>query len=117
LKAGETMQDWAKAALASVTAAVVAAFTGALKYLYSRQKAQTARQEAVEEGVQGLLHSELYKECGVCEKKGFATADDLKNLEYLYKPYHALGGNGTGTVLYERVKKLPGSPAEKEQTA
>ncbi len=28
------------------------------------------------------------------------------NIEYLYRGYHALGGNGTGTELYERVKEL-----------
>lgn len=106
------MPDWIKSAIAPVVAAVLATLAGAVKHIWKRQKAQDERQAAVEAGVQGLLHSELYKECGACEQKGFATADDLKNLEYLYKPYHALGGNGTGTVLYERVKKLPGSPAE-----
>ena len=29
------------------------------------------------------------------------------NLEYLYRSYHALGGNGTGTELYNRAKALP----------
>lgn len=72
------------------------------------------RQKAYRKGMLALLHSELYKECEACEKKGFATVDDLKNIEYLYLPYHALGGNGTGSLLYERVKKLPDKPAEKE---
>ncbi len=31
----------------------------------------------------------------------------MKNIEYLYKSYHALGGNGTGTELYTRAKSLP----------
>ena len=31
----------------------------------------------------------------------------LKNLEYLYRSYHALGGNGTGTELFNRAKALP----------
>ena len=30
----------------------------------------------------------------------------MKNYEYLYNVYHELGGNGTGTEIYERVKKL-----------
>ena len=30
-----------------------------------------------------------------------------ENIEYLYKSYHALGGNGTGTELYTRAKSLP----------
>lgn len=26
---------------------------------------------------------------------------------YLYKTYHVMGGNGTGTELYNRAKALP----------
>lgn len=42
----------------------------------------------------------LYSEGGI-------DTSGLKNLEYLYKSYHALGGNGTGTELYNRAKALP----------
>ena len=31
---------------------------------------------------------------------------DIKGMD-LYKSYHALGGNGTGTELYNRAKSLP----------
>ena len=31
----------------------------------------------------------------------------LTNIGYLYDSYHALGGNGTGTELYNRAKALP----------
>ncbi|XOQ49639.1 MAG: DUF1043 domain-containing protein [Eubacteriales bacterium] len=75
------------------------------------------RQRAINKGILALLHSELYKECEACEQKGYATVDDLKNIEYIYEPYHALGGNGTGTVLYERVKSLPPEPVKGEITA
>ena len=43
---------------------------------------------------------------GAIQQGGIDTAG-LKNLEYLYKSYHALGGNGTGTELYNRAKALP----------
>ena len=33
--------------------------------------------------------------------------EDRSNLEYLYKPYKALGGNGTGESLYQRCLALP----------
>ena len=38
---------------------------------------------------------------------GHIDLPGLKNVEYLYKSYHALGGNGTGTELYTRAKALP----------
>lgn len=37
----------------------------------------------------------------------YIDASGLKNLEYLYRSYHTLGGNGTGTELYNRAKALP----------
>lgn len=39
--------------------------------------------------------------------QGSIDTSGLKNIGYLYKSYHALGGNGTGTELYNRAKALP----------
>ena len=49
-----------------------------------------------------------------CERKGYASVKDIENLGYLYPPYHALGGNGTGTELFERVKHMPAKPEKEE---
>ena len=42
------------------------------------------------------------------------SVKDIENLGYLYPPYHALGGNGTGTELFERVKHMPAKPEKEE---
>jgi hypothetical protein len=47
--------------------------------------------------------------------RGWASLDDRENLEYLYKPYKALGGNGTGENLYQAVQKLPYNSPEGEK--
>ncbi len=107
------MQDWTKAVISSIVAAVMGVLTAAVKHLYSKQKAQAARQDAVEEGVKALLHDRIYQGYADCLKKGYASVEDIENLEYLYQPYHALGGNSTGTELFERVKKMPVEPAQK----
>jgi hypothetical protein len=104
------IQWWATALFGGI----VGALSMAVKSLRAKQKEQQTRQGTIEEGIKAILHSELYRECGECEKKGYAAVDDLRNIEYLYAPYHALGGNGTGTLLYERVKQLPSEPAERE---
>lgn len=39
--------------------------------------------------------------------RGWCSPDDRSNLEYLYKPYKALGGNGTGESLYKKCLELP----------
>ena len=33
------------------------------------------------------------------------TPEELSHLEACYEAYHNAGGNGTGTVMYERVMK------------
>ena len=54
-----------------------------------------------------LLHDKLYYLCQHFIAKGSITTDELEIIEYLYKPYSALGGNGTCRRLYEEVLKLP----------
>lgn len=84
----------------------------AFHHLRSRQKAQEIEQAAIKEGMLALLYDRIYSIYQGCSRKGYAAVDDIKNLEYLYRPYHALGGNGTGTELFERVKKMPTEPPQ-----
>lgn len=63
--------------------------------------------KAIKEGLLAILHDRLYQACLNYLAQGWIDDDGLKNLEYLYNSYHALGGNGTGTELYNRAKSLP----------
>lgn len=63
--------------------------------------------DEIEDGVDAILHDRIYQSCHHYLKLGYIDTSGLKNLEYLYKSYHALGGNGTGTELYNRAKALP----------
>lgn len=54
-----------------------------------------------------ILHNEIYKQCSYFIEQGEIAVDDLDNLEYLWRGYHGLGGNGTGELLYNRVRELP----------
>ncbi|MFU0833863.1 MAG: DUF1043 domain-containing protein [Oscillospiraceae bacterium] len=102
------MRDWLiQYWLSAIFGAIMGALGWAFNRLKKRQQEQETEQAAMKEGILALLHSEIYRGYAECEQKGYATVDDIKNLEYLYKPYHALGGNGTGTELFERVKKMP----------
>jgi hypothetical protein len=101
--------NWMGAAVGSLAAALIAGVAAALRFIFKRQRAAGERQQALEEGVKALLHDRIYKSYAECFQKGYADVDDIRNLEYLYRPYHALNGNGTGTELYERVKKMPGN--------
>lgn len=87
--------------------AVLGGLITTFKWLFKRQKAENS-------AVQALLHDRIFMICGECDQKGFATIEEKRNLEYLYTPYHALGGNGTGTRYYEQTQNLPDKPAEQE---
>lgn len=56
----------------------------------------------------GLGHDRIISLCEKYINRGCLTHDEYENLyEYLYKPYKAMGGNGTAERLMEEVKKLP----------
>ena len=63
--------------------------------------------KTIKDGLLAIMHDRLYQVCTYYIQQGWIDASGLKNLEYLYQSYHALGGNGTGTELYNRAKALP----------
>lgn len=86
---------------------VAIGLTAAYRSLAKRMKKRVQDDAALRKGVIAMLHDRLYQSCRYYIKKGWVDTEGLENLEYLYKSYHDLGGNGTGTALYERVKDLP----------
>ena len=41
-------------------------------------------------------------------QRGYITPDEFENLyDYLYKPYEALGGNGSAKQIMDKVRQLP----------
>lgn len=63
--------------------------------------------KALKDGMKGLLHNDIIYRCKKHLIIGFVTLDDLEELEYLYKPYSELGGNGTAKKMMNRVYQLP----------
>ena len=79
----------------------------AYRRLSKRIKEQEQERQAIKTGLLAILHDRLYQACQFYIAQGYVDMAGLKNVEYLYRSYHALGGNGTGTELYSRVKALP----------
>lgn len=71
--------------------------------LSSRKKKRSVENEAL----LALLHDKIYFLCTNQIKKGYITVDELENINYLWRPYHQLGGNGTGERLYKQCCDLP----------
>ena len=55
-----------------------------------------------------FLRAEL-RECHhlFCDLHEPLTVDLAEEVEHVYIAYHGLGGNGTGTKLYEEIMALP----------
>lgn len=55
------------------------------------------------------LHDHIYSnyETILSRNPQAVTMKELNNLEYLWKAYSGLGGNGTGQRMYERICNLP----------
>lgn len=77
-----------------------------LSFLYRRILKKIKEQEYVKDGVQAILHDRLWQVGEYYISKGEITLNELKNIEYMYTAYHNLGGNSTGTEIFERVKNL-----------
>ena len=63
--------------------------------------------DEIKDGMLALLHDRIYQACSFFIARGWCSPEDRSNLEYLYKPYKALGGNGTGESLYKNCLELP----------
>lgn len=70
-------------------------------------KKKVDKQNLIEAGMLAILHDRLYQLGREYIEREWITLEELKNMEYLYNSYHDLGGNGTGTEIWERVKNLP----------
>ena len=78
--------------------------SGLWAFLQKRAEAKDAKTQMI----LGLGHDRIIFLCEQYIKKQSITHDEYENLyEYLYKPYKAMGGNGTAERLMEEVKKLP----------
>lgn len=101
------MADWIiKYWLEALFGVVSLAFAASYRRLSKRLKKRQEAERSLKDGVLALLHDRLYQACSYYIAQGEIDTESLRNIEYIYNAYHELGGNGTGTTLYERVKAL-----------
>ena len=101
---------WIAWLFACISGALLAAYHG----LSKRLKTEVVKNQAINAAVLALLHDRLYQACQFDLGRGYCTVGDRDNLEYMFKPYKLLGGNGTGEELYNRCLALEYGPAERE---
>lgn len=77
-------------------------------YLMQRRDKKSEKRSAQSDMLLGLGHDRIVYLGGQYIERGYITQDEYENLhDYLYKPYLALGGNGTAERVMNEVAKLP----------
>ena len=81
---------------------------GLLAWIARKMRALVRTNDAQQDGIRTLLRNELVRlHRDLVEAQGWCTLEDQEYAERTYIAYHELGGNGTGTVLYEDIMALP----------
>lgn len=78
-----------------------------LLFIFNLFKYKTKEFGLIKNGMVAILHNLVYTQGMAYIRDGKIAMSDMKDYEYLYDAYNALGGNGTGTEIYNRVKNLP----------
>lgn len=80
------------------------------KHLSKKLKERKAEQDALKSGMIAILHDRLFQICNEYLALGYIPVNEseeiLDNAKIIYDAYHVLGGNGTGTAVYEKFLKL-----------
>ncbi len=79
---------------------IVSGFGLAIKYIFTQFK-------AVKLGMQAMLRNSIIDKYNHCIEQKYIPIYQLENVTAMYEQYHALGGNGTITRLYNELKELP----------
>lgn len=86
--------------------------------LTKKLKRKQMEYSALKAAMVAILHDKLFDICNYYLSLGYIPADKaeeiLDNVKMIYEAYHALGGNGTGTLIYEKFLALKVRSAPKE---
>ena len=77
-----------------------------LSYSYKRISRKLSEQEKLKDGVVAILQDRILSIGTALIAKGEVSISELRNFENLYSVYHSLGGNSTGTEIFNRVKGM-----------
>ena len=105
-----------------VVSLISAIITGIIGYIFYKLKKATEeksaneekrlqailkREEAINEALRALCRDRISQGYRYYKKNGGVSTQDLETMSKLYSAYHNLGGNGTITVVYEKITALP----------
>ena len=80
-----------------------------------RQAEESAKNRAVQEGVQALLRDRIIQSYNHYQDKGFCPIYAKENIKKMYDAYHDLGGNDEATKLKDTLLLMPEELEEREE--
>lgn len=102
------MTELMQTLLEAVIPMLLTGLGGACGWLWKSHRKEEDRDKAIEAGLRTLLRAELREyHHRFCDLHEPLTVDLAEEVERVYIAYHDLGGNGTGTKLYEEIMALP----------
>ena len=76
-------------------------------YIWNKLKYYDNKQKNTDEGLKALLKDRLISIYTDAKKQKYITFDQMDRADMIYKAYHGLGGNGTGTAIIEELREMP----------
>ena len=99
------------ALVSSVVGAVVSSLMAGTRLVGRKIAERTDEERAMAKAMQAASRALLWRELQIIHAKAGddagMTVENRRHLESVYDAYHALGGNGTGTRLYEEAMDTP----------
>lgn len=92
------------ALISGIVGALVATGVSAIK---DKARNDSESDKAMRDGMRALLWRELKNIHSEATAGGGMDTEERKHLESVYLAYHGIGGNGTGTRLYDDAMSLP----------
>jgi hypothetical protein len=89
----------------TIVSVILAVFASNGFWMFIQSKSNDRSAEA--ETLRGLAHDRICHLGGEYVQRGYITPAEYENLDYLFKPYKRLGGNGSAERIMKEVEKLP----------
>lgn len=101
------MPDQLMTLLESVVPMLLTGVGGVCGWLLKSHRKEEVHDRVMETGLRTLLRAELLEIHAKHVPLGYMPLGAMEEADRVYQAYHSLGGNGTGTKIYEELKALP----------
>lgn len=104
--------------IAVATGLVGSGGTGLIVFLIQRHDQKKGNAKKQMDMILGIAHDRILWLGGKYIERGSISMQELDDFnKYLYEPYAAIGGNGSGETVWKRVNKLPIIDHEAEENS